>query len=246
MMRAAIIPTYQSAKLVVTLTDYHLILAQEILNSAKYRDAYKDPEIGYKILDNGAFEGQLVSTQELFRMAQLLNVDEIVVPDTLHDWASTIEQAIHFTGWAQAFPQFRYMGVAQGESVEEVLGCACELANMAWVDVIGLPKHLESLGQTTRIILIEKFMASEQLRYLPVHLLGGTSWAEEPAIAKFYDNVRGIDTSFPVYMGMQGKLIDEAPYEERPRDYFGNPKYDSFAIQRNVGTYLKWCYSETS
>ena len=104
---------------------YHLLLPQ-LLSYEPYREYVRKIQKGsFTILDNGAFEGDGIDQTSLIDLAVMLNVDEVVVPDTLRDKDTTLAQARDFseelmTREGQQLPE-KYMAVVQGETLEECI-----------------------------------------------------------------------------------------------------------------------------
>src|SRR3954468_13696845 len=90
--------------------------------SLEYNKFYCQDNIGFKILDNGAAEGALVSNEELMRVAMAIQADEIIVPDQMNDCNRTLELARRFKDDVPAFMAEngpRFMGVVQGTCISE-------------------------------------------------------------------------------------------------------------------------------
>lgn len=205
------------------------------------------------ILDNGAAEGVEFGARRLFSMAESIEANEIVVPDTLEDTVDTISKAKAFVPYAR--PDFKYMAVVQGKNMAEVMRCLffySTAPDMMYITAIGIPRILCKQNKAFRTNLAE-FIIKEALHtQFQIHFLGQSPWVREVASlaaivdgheAHHWDAVgfRGIDTSFPIYMGQQGLHIDDGgPYKSRPEEYFDWTHDRPHITMRNVRTYLQW------
>jgi hypothetical protein len=236
-----------------TTTKYHLSLPH-LFRNQKYLNFYqtRSDKGDFIILDNGAAEGALYGHKHLFTMAEQIGASEVVIPDTLGDANETLAQAQYFARFAR--PEYEYMFVLQGKTMEEVLFCLRALDNgnmFSYVTAIGIPRHLTSIDKNFRINLAE-FLVEEAFntRY-NFHFLGASTWAREIVmlgeIAQKHEGFRGLDTSYPIYMGLEDQDIKTAEYLSRPVNYFERSDDNSMMIRENIYTYLQWAlYDETS
>lgn len=221
--------------------DYHLVLPAPMTLYTRYYTFYKRT-YGYKILDNGEAEGLRAGPRTLLDFAATINANEIVMPDTIGDSRRTIRQA---RKWEKhAVDDFRYMGVVQGESPEEVQECMKFMYECDYVHSIGLPKHLtEVLGDNARYTLAKKLW---QVSDKPIHCLGcAPNGIIEVAKLAECSNVRGIDTSLPTFCALWGFDIrrDNVQGAYRPNDYWDMDVFDKEEIalvKRNHQTFLDW------
>lgn len=222
-------------------TEYHLILAHLCRNPI-YRDFYRTVP-GYKILDNGAAEGALVDNQELIRIALDLKVDEIVVPDDLLNTEESIRLMHNFEPIATRFPQFRYMGVVQAADIAHAHKCIMAYAYKSYISVLGLPRSLSYIHRWQRALLAEAVTEGLDVgaAFDAIHCLGMHSWLREPAALCDIPLVRGMDTSTPIYMGLEGLSIIDDEYIVRPHDYFDR-KMDGNEVRvfDNIRAILEW------
>lgn len=225
-------------------TGYHMILAPQVVDE-DYATFYASAK-GYKILDNGAAEGRRVDNEDLMSCASLLGVDEVVIPDCLGDAEETIFLAEGFEEWAAQAPGLSYMGVVQGESLEEILECAQAFARMEYISVLGLPRHLCSIDKSIRLDFCEQ-LPDEGLgaRFSSIHCLGSSSWIREVVCLSEINNVRGLDTALPVVMGLRKiDLVFERHYwhQPHPTQFFKREisEEQEVYIARNIETYRKW------
>jgi hypothetical protein len=233
----------------VPQTGYHLILAH-LLHNPTYRDFYLQVE-GYKILDNGAAEGSLVSDEELMAWAVRMRVDEVVIPDYAGDCEGTIGKARQWARYAEAYPQFKYGAVAQGESLDERYKAMAAFAYMDHVSVLHLPRNMAARHRWDRALAAEAVTEGLDLgaAFEAIHCLGMHSWTREPAVLQDIPLVRGIDSAAPIKMGLQCKSIRD-DYTATPHDntYFerdANARQLGY-IQLNIGIFLNWAEAPIS
>ena len=237
-----------------TTTKYHLVLPH-LFRSQKYLNFYQTrSEVDdFIILDNGAAESALYGHKHLFTMADQVGATEIVVPDTLGDANETLAQAQYFARFAR--PDYQYMFVLQGKTAEEVFFALKALDNgnmFSYITTIGIPRHLDSIDKMFRTSLAE-FMIMENFNHrYDIHFLGASPWMREFVMLAEtvyrQDGFRGIDTSLPIYMGLEGRSIRlPDAYIKRPDDFFNRADDNTMQIKENIYTYLQWAlYEETS
>jgi len=231
-------------------TDYHLILP-DMLKDPEYYRFYHSVARGWKVLDNGAHEEGTRSPNELFRIAEILQVDEIVVPDVIGDRGTTLDMAASFEPHAyEANPRYQYMGVVQGSSAGEAWECLRELTDyFPWIKSIGIPQHLCRFDQHIRVEMAETI---DQWMGHQVHLLGNNSrWPREVKHLSDLKCVVGHDTTYPVKMGLRGYYISdrEVPNVPRDPDYFefyrDVVELQDYVIKENIRVYKSWCDGTT-
>lgn len=237
-MKLALIPPYSQMNTVYR-TDYQLVLPEHLANK-QYQEAYITARRNgdYMIMDNGAAEGNLLSPGELRSMALGLMVHEIVVPDVLGDMYATLQMAKEFFRFG-VDSRFKYMGVVQGQSLDEC--CACVEAyytDHGNITVLGIPRHLISTCKKKDIRSdLALYIRSNYPGY-QVHLLGtNPSYIRELSDAKEafqVAGVRGVDTSAPFNYAYHGKSILEGNYAGRVEDYFNLNLPTTQALNYNI------------
>ncbi len=229
---------------------YQLVLAPQVLRCP---EDHLFP-LSYVILDNGLWElGESVRWANVMEAANICCPDEIVLPDKFKNAIATINAAEQLGNVKK--PRFNdapvnFAVVIQGSTPEEVLDCYNVLANMPYVDVIHIPKVVESIwpygGRAGFLAYLddEKLLADK-----PHHLLGVWSTVEEIRLARPW--IRSVDTALPIHSALQGKPISTGQHIEktkRPKDYFewkpwevqpGNLKL----IKANIGAIDEICSS---
>jgi len=172
-------------------------------------------------------------------VAEEIGAHEIVVPDVLADKDETISRAMAFSRFAK--PEYRYMGVVQGRDMQEILACLyfyLESPTCAYITSIGIPRLLNNFQKGLRVTFAEFVMDKMLDTSVEYHALGASGWIKEVVLLA-ETRIRGIDTSFPTYMGMLSEDIRTAKWQPRPDNYFEMAGLDPL-IDLNIQTYLDW------
>lgn len=161
-----------------------------------------------KILDNGNYENlEPCTLQELEDAAEIVGATEVVLPDDLWEYESTMFR----THQALANPKVRYwpyrkMAVAQGKTWSEVLACALELASLSGIHCVGIPKYAaydtfrdNPYNIKGRLIIANRVALTGQ----KVHLLGCGIGAAE-FLGSRIDLIRSTDTSLWMMYAREG------------------------------------------
>jgi len=218
-----------------------------LFRSQKYLRFYQTrTDDNFIILDNGVAEGHEFGAKHLHTLAGDAGVTEIVIPDTMGDANDTLAKAQYFARYAE--PDYQYMFVLQGKTVEEVMFCLNNLANGAafsYVTTIGIPRHFHDIDKNFRINLAEHLIKEAFNATFYIHFLGASSWIREAVVlaetVQYVENFRGIDTSMPIYMGLEGfKITEQFPWIPRPDDFFDRTDDNEKLITANIDTYLDW------
>ncbi len=212
-----------------------------LAHQKRYKDFFQQRSRNdYIILDNGAAEEFEFGAKHLFTIADHLDVHEIVVPDALGDTEETLARALAFSRYA--VPEYRYMAVAQGQTFQEVLKCMNAYLSMGplnYITTIGLPRLLTYQDKRMRVTLAEWIMKEKFYATLEFHALGASAWMKEVMVLSDYPCIRGIDTSMPVDMGLQGLNIHKDEYIPRTPDFFELSKPNR-QVEINSDIYLQW------
>ncbi len=233
------------------MTNYHLVLPH-LFRNQKYLDFYRTRRDDFVILDNGAAEGYEFGAKHLLTLAAEAEVDEVVIPDTMGDANDTLAKAQYFARYAQ--PEYQYMFVLQGTTVEEVMFCLNNLDNgtmFSYVTTIGIPRHFHQIDKNFRFNLTEHLIKEAFNDKFYIHFLGASSWMREAVVlaeaVQYVENFRGIDTSMPIYMGLEGFHInDQFPWIPRPDNFFDRTDDNEKLIRGNIEVYLDWTLHEES
>lgn len=227
--------------------DYHLILPACVKESEPYASAYGMAK-GFKILDNGAAEGTLSSPDELFEVAKLMNVHEIVVPDVLSDWRATVQMVEEFGELAQKHPKYSYMAVVQGSAMHEIMSCFYYYQTCPWITRVAFPRHWINIHRGLRASMAESLIAQLHDSFPNgVHALGANNFLLEPIMLSSIPNgnpIVGMDTSLPASAALAGEAIDQVLDTTPRQDGFFQAPYDeiTYAImEHNIRMYDQWC-----
>ncbi len=223
-------------------TKYHLVLPH-LYQEKRYKDFYqkRSNEGDFIILDNGAAEGLEFGSKHLYTIAKGLGAHEIVIPDTLGDANDTIAKGLAFSRYTR--DGYRYMMVAQGSTILEVMQTIDMIATdnkFMYVTAIGIPRLINQEDRHARFKVANFIEKHDYNRALEVHFLGANKHLDEVGYLAETGVGRGIDTSAPIYMGLDGYVLANMdPWFPRPKDYFSMSK-DHKVVRTNINTYLDW------
>ncbi len=204
---------------------------------------------GYKILDNGAAEGDLVAAEELITLAAEIGANEIIVPDVLGDELETIWKAREFKAIAEAHPEFKYIGVIQGTNYKTLSQCLMFMESMKYMSIYALPRIMCKDDQYARATFAAgHYKSHPSVKY---HCLGSSYWCEETKVLANLPMVRSMDTAMPIKMGIRGQRIEsDSSYNVETHDlsYFEwqskhgliLKEFQGGAIDGNIRTFLEW------
>jgi len=120
-----------------------LVIAPYLQQSEIYRAFYRDVYQNYLILDNGAFEKQLVSAEELAELAIEIGAHEVVLPDVFDDGPGTLERAREtlamgcFNTRSYRALMANHMGVPQGKTAHEYEETLAGMLQISGIKTIG-------------------------------------------------------------------------------------------------------------
>jgi len=175
--------------------EHHMTIAPLIQGNDELIDFYKDKTT---IIDNGEYEGVRCDMDTLFSVSSKIDADYVVLPDKIKDREETLEMVNKAQHRAQSY-NFCTMGVAQGETIDEIASAAKTLHNVLEVDLVALPVFASKLepGYAGRMLI-------QQLIDFPVHFLGLYS-PDELRLT----TAKSIDTSYPFKITQCGKQIGD-------------------------------------
>jgi hypothetical protein len=215
----------------------------------------------YTILDNGAAEGTTAGLNELSVLIQKC-IDlgsaphELVLPDELGNCDATrgMVLAAKDLGPLQDLRidyGIKFMAVAQGQSLAEIMSCINLFTELSYVDVIGLPRIMnQTFGQHSRLRMAESLAKTDSYPK-PIHCLGSFYYyPTEARDLKWLPNIRSMDTSLPWVYGIKGRYIDRVIRGDidRPSNYFQyelNTNQRSVS-ERNVWSLIRWAQTRRS
>lgn len=226
--------------------DYHLILPHLVNQYAEYTSVYKAVG-GFKILDNGEAEGLQPSSEELFQAANQISAHEIVVPDTLHDTESTIEQCREFSKLAKRHPKYSYMAVVQGNDMAEIMKCFMFYKTQPWIQRVAFPRAWFHLHRGLRASMAEALSDEIRESFLGVHCLGANNFLQEPIMLSSIPGsnpIGGMDTSLPASAAIANEDIGIVTATTPRQEGFFEHAYSksTYALmQHNIDVYTSWC-----
>jgi hypothetical protein len=212
--------------------DYHLVLASQILSNTKYLAFYQQ-RIGagdYVILDNDAYEQQGVSSPigVILECLEVLHPAEIVLPDIMDGpncaketiRESTIGAAYIYEAMRPGKPTPAFTAVPHGNSIQEWIRCAQELASIEGVKCLGIAeKDALKLTGGDRKVLIQAIIGLKK----DIHLFGMMENMKDIRDPWVQGAVRGCDGSKCVVWGLNHTMafLNSVPsYPGRPADFF--------------------------
>lgn len=155
------------------------------------------------MLDNGAYENELQSPEEMIEIANVIKPDIIVSPDRYRVMDTTIELTTAFLDEYKGNAEL--MVVPQGKDDNEWIKCYFEVLSELSFDWIGLPRWLEDTP-LKRIGVFRKIRETLYERDIKVHLLG----LPNPTELRYYrgegDIIKSVDTSWPFTSAKQRRI----------------------------------------
>lgn len=192
------------------------------------KEFIRKPSEKYCILDNGTYELRedcKTTLPELLNIASIINADEIVLPEV---WASSVKTTRLVSELSKQVYSLKKMAVVQGNSVDELLVCGRDLSRLD-IDCIGLGAYypfMENLTSLERSEIRYQLILDLNSLGVPLHVLGIHSFTELKACRKA-NNVRSLDTSFPVLFGVHGISLRQLDWSKidyrkpkRPENFF--------------------------
>jgi len=249
-MEVALIPPYS---MMHTVRDrkYQMMLPSCLVNPT-YRQFYNDI-IGksYVILDNGMFEDSMMSNDRLIDLANMWQVDELVMPDVRGDINGTFEAVDSFLNM---FTLINFdktpnlMIVVQIDSVDQIEEFIQEAAKMEMAIfgrhgffTFGIPRRLaEDIYPDIRVRI-----AAYISLYLPdnhIHLLGYSRVKQHGVneIQALSGMARSMDTDAPyVWACANASLTNRTAYE-RSAHYMDVTSISDRLLQDNISTLDRW------
>lgn len=197
--------------------DIYMVLLP-YLEDKKYASFYINRFAGlydkFTILDNGAAEGHKPDLKELLDWAQLLQINELILPDCIGNRLETERLVKDALNYIEVLPSsikncLRLMAVPQALTFHEWLTQAKMFAELPQIDTIGIPKHINSLGKSTRLQLAACLLHDKNMLGKNIHLLGCRDNPYElTEINQFLPGlIRSCDSSLPYMCAHEAKSI---------------------------------------
>ena len=232
-MQIAFIPTVHTLE--TDNTDYHMALTHLILKYPHYKEYYSNIS-GYIILDNSLIElGGSVDIETVIEAAEMINPNEIVLPDVFLDCAATLkitEKTLNRLDKLGVSVEYKLQAVAHGKSKDDWQYCWNELSKIDEIDCISIPKVTTTVfGHRGDAI---KYALKHNLLDKEIHLLGlwDTITELKSYTPKQKKAIRGIDTSFVIHSAISGMsyLRNEFDKPDYKIDLEHEYKFDSMKL----------------
>jgi hypothetical protein len=248
-MDVALIPPYSMMHTIVGRR-YYMLLPSSLTN-LNYRAFHNDliTTKSYVILDNGMFEDSMMSNDRLIDLANMWQVDEVVMPDVRGDMEGTLKAVDQFLNMFTLInfdktPSLMVViQVQRKDQIEEFLQRAGDLERLHFgrhgVFTYGIPRRLaEDIDREVRIRT-----AAQVCIYFPnnhIHLLGYARTRGVNEIAALSGMVRSIDTDAPYVWAANHALLGGPGVYERPERYMDMKSIPDTYLQRNIATLNRW------
>jgi len=223
-----------------SLSDYHLILAHEVVKDTEYAQYYS--QLGEEhiiILDNGTVENGSVQVGLVEEALKILNRKVVcVAPDFLGDKHNTLEASTEFLRKCD-LPEDEVMVVPQGSTWEEWVECFESFEGIGGFRWVGLPRIAEEfpgdrswIHQNAVQIHRRKFGMNRSLRF---HLLGIQHTIQEVEWAKHFNkSIIGVDSSAPLKAAAASTMCGEVEDFRVLKDEVGYKKELVFKVQNRI------------
>lgn len=185
---------------------YNMLLTHLALKYPEYRAIGKElSECSYTILDNSLIECgcEAIDISTVCDMAELMEVDEIILPDVFRNGCATIASAMASLEYLKhrydRIP-FRLMAVAQGNTVENFEKCFDFFNKCEAIDTIGIPKICSRLHPKGRPYFESLWLSTTK----DIHLLGLYYSFTELREYKYPYLIRSVDTCHKSFLIKEG------------------------------------------
>lgn len=217
------------------ISDYHMVLAPDILGDQSYKSYYKDRvALGDTvILDNGIAESISLTVQELDNAIRILSPTYIVLQDIIFGGKKSLEKSFrHLAHIKEVFPNQKVMVVPHfdqhlttaAKRVKSFLECLKAVIDSDDVDSIGISKYaVEPFGSRATIMRLINNQKGKFHTHKPIHLLGlsHSDGALEPILYDgFCMEIMGIDSAhYILYASTDKDCTRWAGIDKRPEKF---------------------------
>jgi len=223
-----------------SLSDYHLILAHEVVADIQYAEYYSNlGEEHTIILDNGTVENGSVQVGLVDEALRILNRKVIcVAPDFLGDKDNTLEASTEFLKKCN-LPEDEIMIVPQGKDWREWVECFESFHVIGGYRWVGLPRIAEDFdgGRSwihQNAVQIHR-RANGMNRSLRFHLLGIQHTMDEVEWAKHFNkSIIGVDSSAPLKAASASVMCKDVEDFRTLKDEVGYQKDLTFKVQNRI------------
>ena len=219
-----------------TQNQVHMCLAQVAKKSETYLRFFKaQSQLGRTvILDNGAYEGEMLEGLELIQIAREIQPTWIVAPDEPTSSEESDKLYMQFVSMVRTHEPHFYpsiMKILHGDSIDAF---ETALSRTCPGHALGFSRLTRwELMRTSRAKMIQELAACELHHY--IHAFGFLGLAEARELADC-GAVDSLDTSAPVWRGLHGHLLTD-----KWVDYAFDPFSERFwTKQANLNRNLLW------
>lgn len=213
--------------------DYQYILPFFYNRFSEYKE-FMEKYLGFTILDNGLFEGEVPTIQELIELINETKCDLFIVPDDWNDPIITLKNAKYWMGLKKGgalYDKTELMVVLQGKTFYEIellyqqcidLGYryfAFNHSSIAYQNEIKGKDNVEN-AKNGRIKLIRRLWNKNIIKsHHYIHLLGATNIKE----FEYYKNglpgvINSVDTSNPIIKGIEEGIYNEDNFKSKSQN----------------------------
>lgn len=185
-----------------------LALAQWCIRDARYFEWYRARRAAgdFVILDNGCYEGEMVTPEELLRVSRELNPNVLTVPDMIDDATESQRMAAAFMERYSPAEDPTLLRVLQSSSRSPYVWSELfryELTMNHW-NWVAFPRVLGEF----RVSIVEACRNTKSFSRIKTHAFGWTGSLDE--IRKLSQlGVTTMDSSGPVWRGLNGYTNNE-------------------------------------
>jgi hypothetical protein len=211
--------------------DYQYILPYFYQRYPEYKE-FMDNYKGLKILDNGLFEGEIPSYEELINIIKETNCNIFIPPDTWNNSILTLKDAKYWMSLRnnKVLPSnLNLMVVLQGSNFSEIEFLYRNCVDLGYKHFafnhssISYQNEIESLeGELTkakvgRIELIRRLWNKNIIKpHHWIHLLGASDVSEFTYYKQGLPGIiSSVDTSSPIIKGIECDLYSEETYNKK-------------------------------
>lgn len=223
-MHFCVISPIKGLNLFSILSPVHLVLP--FIKNKEYIEFYRHRRTMEEllILDNGAYEGNLVRMSRLVKMIQTYNPQVVVLPDLLlQPWKKTLEVIERtLVEYGPELQGRELMAVPQAEAghPNDWYKCLDEILKMKEISWIGLPRALPleiACDPRARVDAIPHIKAKRP--DMKIHCLGMARGCVTELKTLRLLNVESVDSSAPVWRGWNGYTLFSPHWPEYPCDF---------------------------
>ena len=204
------------------LNDYDFCLPTYWFKSDQYKNYFNQAKLEdrFIIADNGLFEGDSFTENQLIEFVNEVQPDIFVIPDVWNDATLSLRNAKRWVDMKEILPKntklmaviqctdYRIGSLLYGQYIDlGVEAIAFNHSSTAYQDFF--PHKNTSVSKMMgRIYFINKLMENNIIdSTVHHHLLGSSIWTEFLYYGKGYEFIKTMDSSFPVILGAKYQNI---------------------------------------